>query len=65
VAHLADYTDEDSTYLVLIDGQGDERFRRAISELSEVTGVPVGAAKRIRLEGPAGLPFQLVCQLGM
>ena len=65
VAHLADYTDEDNIYLVLFDGQGVSRFRRAISELSEATGVPVGAARKVRLEGADETAFQLVCQLGM
>jgi len=65
VAHLAAYADEDSIYLLLYDGAGKTRFRRAISELSEVTGVPVGGAKRVRLEGADETDFQLVCALGM
>ena len=65
VVHLADYTDEDSIYLVFFDGQGIERFRRAVSELSEATGVPVGSAKKVRLEGAGETAFELVCTLGM
>jgi len=65
VPHLADYTDEDNIYLVLFDGKSNTRFRRQISELSEATGVPVGGAKKVRIEGAGETPFQLVCALGM
>ncbi len=65
VCHMADYTDEDSIYLVFLDGQGVTRFRRAISELSEATGVPVGSARKMRLEGAGETAFELVCTLGM
>ena len=65
VVHLADYADEDNIYLVLFDGQSNTRFRRQISELSEATGVPVGGAKKVRLEGAGETQFQLVCALGM
>ena len=65
VPHLSDYTDEANIFLVLLDGRGNIRFRREISELSEATGVPVGGAKKVRLEGAGETPFQLICALGM
>lgn len=65
VAHLADYTDEDTVYLVFVDGLGEVVFRRAVGELSESTGVPVGAARKLRLEGAGETRFQLVCLLGI
>jgi hypothetical protein len=65
VPHLSDYSDEANIFLVLFDGKGNIRFRREISQLSEATGVPVGGAKKVRLEGAGETSFQLVCSLGM
>ncbi len=65
VCHLADYTDEDSVFLVFVDGLGQTIFRRAIGELSESTGVPVGAARKLQIEGAGETRFQIVCLLGI
>ena len=65
VCHLADYTYEDNIFLVFFDGQGVTRFRRAISELSEATGVPIGSARKMRVEGVAETALELVCTLGL